>query len=297
MVLLEYKAHSFGKAIAYVARIGKPHALCKSRCQRPAAVALHRTNMTQYDEIRIAGGDTATPLSLAKRLRLIEEVCDLPNVKFLDCGCGAGEYVFALREKYGTDAWGIEFLEDKVAKAKENPRYALCVKQGDLEGLDEPDATYDVGLLNEVLEHVPNESQALAEVYRVLKPGGRVIVFSPNRFFPFETHGVHLRGKGTKISPGFPLIPYLPLPVGKIFFDYWARNYWPHQLQGMVRAAGFTICRLDYFWQTFENISGRQPYLVRKFKGMFRSVAATCEKTPLIRRMGVSQVIVGLKAS
>ena len=110
-----------------------------------------------------------------------------------------------------------------------------------------------------------------------------MIVFSPNRLFPFETHGVHLRGKGTKISPAFPLIPYLPLPVGKLFFDYWARNYWPHQLRSMVRTAGFSIARLDFFWQTFENISGSQPYLIKKFKGMFRSVAATCEKMPLVR--------------
>jgi cyclopropane fatty-acyl-phospholipid synthase-like methyltransferase len=51
-------------------------------------------------------------------------------VRFLDCGCGAGEYVFALRDKYGTDAWGIEYLENKVRAAKANPAYGQYIKGG-----------------------------------------------------------------------------------------------------------------------------------------------------------------------
>ena len=76
--------------------------------------------MSGYQAITIAGGDTATPLSLTKRIQFISSVCDLSKVRFLDCGCGAGEYVFALREKYGTDAWGIEYLEDKFVERGES---------------------------------------------------------------------------------------------------------------------------------------------------------------------------------
>ena len=251
--------------------------------------------MSGYQAISIAGGDTATPLSLTKRIQFISGVCDLSKVRFLDCGCGAGEYVFTLREKYGTDAWGIEYLEDKVRAAKANPHYSDYVKWGNLEKLDDGNCVYDVALLNEVLEHVPNEGRALREVYRVLKPEGKVIVFSPNRWFPFETHGVRLRGTGRRVPPAVPFIPYVPLGVGQLFFDYWARNYWPHELRGLVREAGFTIERLGYIWQTFENISGSQPAWIQKSRPLFRAVASFCERTPGLRRFGVSQVIVGGK--
>jgi len=232
--------------------------------------------MSGYQAIAVAGGDTATPLSLTKRVQFISGVCNLSKVRFLDCGCGAGEYVFTLREKYGTDAWGIEYLENKVCAARANPGYGDYIKWGNLEQLDEADCGYDVALLNEVLEHVPNEGRALREVHRVLKPGGKLIVFSPNRWFPFETHGVRLRRTGRRIPPAVPFIPYVPLGVGKLFFDYWARNYWPRELRRLVREAGFTIETLGYIWQTFENISGSQPVWIQKSRPLFRAVAAVC---------------------
>lgn len=251
--------------------------------------------MANYSEIPISGGDTAMPISLTKRIRLISKVCDLSKSRFLDCGCGAGEYVFALRDEFGTDAWGVEYLEDKVAKAKGNDRHAARIQQGDIQRLDVPDSTFDVILLNEVLEHVPDDSLALKEAYRVLKPGGLAIVFSPNRLFPFETHGVHLRGNGCSLPPSVPFIPYLPLAFGTLFLRYWARNYWPGELRRLVRRAGFSIQSLNYFWQTFENISGKQPFLIKRFRNLFRKVAERCEGTPIVRQFGVSQVIVARK--
>jgi ubiquinone/menaquinone biosynthesis C-methylase UbiE len=214
----------------------------------------------------------------------------------LDCGCGAGEYVFALRETWGTDAWGIEYLEDKVRKAKAHRCHSSRVKQGDIQNLNEPDSSYDVVLLNEVLEHVPDEKAALREVHRVLRPAGLLVVFSPNRWFPFETHGVRLRGTNIKIPPYLPFVPYIPLALGNLIFDYWARNYWQHELRELVRQAGFGIWKREYFWQTFENISGRQPFIVSKLKPLFRSIATVCEGLPLINRFGVSQVIIARRS-
>jgi ubiquinone/menaquinone biosynthesis C-methylase UbiE len=251
--------------------------------------------VTCYQSIQIAGGDTATPINLRKRVGFLSGLCDLRSVRFLDCGCGAGEYVFALRDSFGTDAWGIEYSAEKVAKARRHPRHGARVKEGNIQQLTEPDSAYDVVLLNEVLEHVPDEAAALREASRVLKPGGLLIVFSPNRWFPFETHGVSLRGSGASVPPSVPFIPYIPLFIGRRLFAYWARNYWPHELRSLIRQAGFTICKLAYFWQTFENISGQQPVLVRKFKPWFRAMAAACEQAPILKRFGTSQVIAARK--
>jgi SAM-dependent methyltransferase len=250
-----------------------------------------------FDAIHVAGGDTATPLSLEKRLRFISQVCDLAKVRFLDCGCGAGEYVFALIEKFQADAWGIEYLPEKVAKAKAHPGLAHRISQGDIQRLELRTESFDAVLLNEVLEHIPDEGAALRQVHRVLRPQGILIVFAPNRWFPFEAHGVHLKGTHISIRPWVPFIPYVPLFFGHRVFDYWARNYWQSELRRRITDAGFRITRLHYFWQTFENISGSQPWLVRRFKPALRRAANICESKVFLRRFGVSQVIVGTKSA
>jgi SAM-dependent methyltransferase len=102
----------------------------------------------------------------------------------------------------------------------------------------------------------------LEEVYRILKPSGVLFIFSPNRWFPFETHGVQLKPSGRRVPHWIPLIPYIPLQCGKVFFDYWARNYWQGELGAMVKATGFSIIERTFVWLTFEDISGRQPWFI-----------------------------------
>lgn len=245
-----------------------------------------------YGKIEAAGGDTGQPLAMAKRLSLIAQHLEPGAQRFLDCGCGAGDYVRTLRADYRLDARGIEYDKTKVAKAQEDSELESRVTQGDLENLDLPDAFWDYAMLNEVLEHVPNESTALREVHRILKPGGTLFVFSPNRWFPFETHGVNWKGTQRRVPHWIPLIPYLPISFGSHFFDYWARNYWHRELAGLLTEAGFTISETAFIWQTFEGISGRQPRVLKAVKPILRSVADTLERLPGIRRFGVSQAIV-----
>jgi ubiquinone/menaquinone biosynthesis C-methylase UbiE len=254
-----------------------------------------RIRSVKKDEIDIAGGDTATPLNLAKRLRVVEPYL-FPTSVVLDAGCGEGDYVVALREIYGLTAYGIEFIEEKVeAFASARPE-SKWVRRGDLQALPYASETFDLVLLNEVLEHVPDESAALAEVRRVLKVGATLIVFSPNRLYPFESHGVYSRRSGAKIPPYVPFVPYVPVRIGRKVFRYWARNYWPGQLARLLRDAGFDPIRRTYVWQTFENISGSQPGLIRRFSRVLRAVASGLERTPLVKSFGISQVLVARKA-
>jgi ubiquinone/menaquinone biosynthesis C-methylase UbiE len=247
---------------------------------------------SSYLDIAPAGGDTATPLNLAKRLDVIERYAPIRGRRVLDCGCGAGDYVGALRRR-GAQAWGVEFSQDKLATA---PRSVVgCISAGDLHDIAFQDATVDVALLNEVLEHVPNDGRAVREVYRVLKPGGTLVIFSPNRRYPFETHGTYLKGSGRRVPHYVPLIPYVPLPLATKVIDFWARNYWPGELRRLVMSAGFRITATDYVWQTFEGISNHQPALIARTKGLLRVLSRWLEHMPLVRTLGVSQVIVACK--
>jgi hypothetical protein len=132
----------------------------------------------------------------------------------------------------------------------------------------------------------------LKEVRRVLKPGGLFIVFSPNRLYPFETHGVFLRRSGRRVPHYVPGVPYLPLPLGRLWFRYWARNYWPWELRGSIVRAGFELHSRAFVWQTFENISGRQPRGMRRMRTSLRAIANLLERVPGVRSLGVSQMIV-----
>jgi 2-polyprenyl-3-methyl-5-hydroxy-6-metoxy-1,4-benzoquinol methylase len=247
------------------------------------------------DAISVGGSDTGSELNLTKRVSLIGEWVDLPKSRVLDAGCGAGAFVDAMAQR-GADAHGIEYVEEKISERQARYPGDTKVQHGDVEALAFPDNDFDAVLLNEVLEHVPNDVKALAEVHRVTKPGGTLVIFSPNRFHPIETHGVYSRRTGEHLGQLRTLgVPYLPMSIGNRYLRYWSRNYWPSELMQMVRDAGFEIRYHGYVWQTFENISGSQPKWVGTMRVAMRRVAAVAERTPVARRLGVSQLIVATR--
>lgn len=240
--------------------------------------------------IEAAGGDTATPLNLRKRLACIAaNVPAVADCHFVDCGCGAGEYVASLAEA-GATAVGVEIEAAKLRRGV-GSRARRRLLRGDIQHLPLPSGAFDLALVNEVLEHVPDDRAALRDVFRVLRPGGRIVIFSPNRLYPFETHGVDLTSSGRRLSHATPFVPWIPIAVGRRFFHYWARNYWPWELRGLLRDAGFEIVETGYLWQTFENISGQQPRWMRPLRSLLRGVASTLERIPVLRAFGASQVL------
>ena len=246
------------------------------------------------DEIRIAGGDTATPLNLAKRVRLLDARLGLRGKRVLDAGCGAGEYVESFVAR-GADAIGFEYDAGKVAAYQAKHPGSMRVRAGLLTAIDAPSGSFDVAILNEVLEHTPDEAATLAELHRVLKPGGTLVVFAPNRLYPFETHGVVRRNSGCPLSPWTPGIPYVPLALGRRWWVYWARNYWPGELGRVVADARFRLVGRAWVGQTFENISGQQPPWVAGASPCLRRFVGLVEACPGLRCFCPSQVVFALK--
>lgn len=242
-----------------------------------------------------AGGDTATPRNLARRMAWIERCAGaLRGRRVLDAGCGAGDYSRALAAR-GAAVWGVEIDRDKLAKSRVAAGAHGRLVCGDLERAPFAQASFDLVLYNEVLEHVPDDAAALRESFRLLRPGGVLVVFAPNRLFPFETHGVHALRSGRRISHTLPGIPWLPLALGRRMFRAWARNYWPWQLARLLRDSGFAVSRRGFAWPTFENISGRQPRWMQPLASALRAVATGCERVPGLRAFGSSQLLVAVK--
>ena len=95
------------------------------------------------------------------------------------CGCGYGTHYLAMN---GTkQAVGIDISPEAIEYARQH--YAvpnLNYKVMDVTSVDFPDETFDVTVCLEVFEHVPDHKKLLTEAWRVLKPGGHIIVSTPN---------------------------------------------------------------------------------------------------------------------
>ena len=96
--------------------------------------------------------------------------------RLLDVGCGSGKAVRRLRE-LGWDARGLELDPVAVEAAQAG---GLPVDQGDLSTAGLPEAAFDVVTLSHVVEHVHDPLGLLRECRRVLRPGGRIVVVTPN---------------------------------------------------------------------------------------------------------------------
>ena len=116
-------------------------------------------------------------------------------------------YVKAL-QPYAQTVAGIDIETEHLAiAARQRARGRSCALAA-CEALPYPADQFDLVLSHEVLEHVHDDRLAAAEMVRVLKPGGRAVIFVPNRLYPFETHGHYWRGDYH--FGNTPLINYLP---------------------------------------------------------------------------------------
>lgn len=111
--------------------------------------------------------------------------------RLLDIGCGSGDWLRLMKAR----GWCVEGVDlDEAAVANANSR-GLSVQCGTVHDLNCPDAHFDAVTLNQVIEHVPDPVAVLAECRRILKPGGHLILYTPNsRSLGHRVFGRHWRG-------------------------------------------------------------------------------------------------------
>ena len=196
--------------------------------------------------------------------------------RILEDGCGVGQYLTRLAAG-ARQAVGLEIEFERGLEALGKAGQVVC---GVGERLPFANGYFDLVLSHEVIEHVQDDRQALAEMVRVLRPGGRLVLFCPNRGYPFETHGIYWRGKYH--FGNIPLVNWLPRK--------WRDRLAPHvevYSRGDL-AARFSGLSVRYVQRTvifgaYDNIIARRPALGK----VLRAVLLTLERTPL-RGLGLS---------
>jgi SAM-dependent methyltransferase len=208
--------------------------------------------------------------------------------RLLENGCGVGMYVEHLTTLGGT-VYGLEFdFERAAAAAKNSPRIlnAAC------EFLPLPASTFDLILSHEVIEHVQDDRAAIREMVRVLrspdpasgKPGGRIVLFCPNRGYPFETHGIYWKGKyyfGNKL-----FVNYLPR-VWRNKLAPHVRIYSTRDLEKLFEGLPVKFVERTIIFGAYDNIIVR----FGAFGKVLRSILQFLEKTPL-KIFGLSHFLV-----
>lgn len=114
-----------------------------------------------------------------------------PGARLLEVGCGSGATLKGMAD-LGWRAEGVDFDASTVRNARSK---GLTVRHGDLIGQNYEGGTFDAIVMSHVIEHVPDPLQLLQESYRILKPGGALVVLTPNTgSFGHWMYGENWRG-------------------------------------------------------------------------------------------------------
>ena len=106
-----------------------------------------------------------------------------PDTLVLDAGCRHAVQACELHGRFGCRVVGVDLVEDNLREARRNIAErgmgdAVEVSRADLHDLMFPDATFDLFWCRDVLSHMEDLPRALASIARVLKPGGRGVIYA-----------------------------------------------------------------------------------------------------------------------
>ena len=191
-------------------------------------------------------------------------------------GCGVGTYLARLAPDADLPI-GLDIEFPRVVDSQAFTPNVIC---GAGEYLPLAGGSADLVFSHEVLEHVQDDQLAIQEMVRVLKPGGRIVLFCPNRGYPFETHGIYWHGKyhfGNKL-----FVNYLPCSLRDKLAPH-VEIYTRADLDRRFAGLPVRVVSRRTVFGAYDNIIKRSP----AFGKLLRVILQWLEKTPL-QRLGLS---------
>jgi 2-polyprenyl-3-methyl-5-hydroxy-6-metoxy-1,4-benzoquinol methylase len=143
---------------------------------------------------------------------------DLRGLLVLDAGCGVGGVTRTLVAK-GARVVALDIGPQLAATTRR--RHGCDAVVGSLTALCFPSDIFDVVVSSEAIEHTPDPTASVLELYRVLKPGGHLVVSTPNRLWQWPVQAASALG----------LRPY----------DGFENFLWPSALRGALERAGAQV--------------------------------------------------------
>jgi SAM-dependent methyltransferase len=240
---------------------------------------------TQWDPNKAARCGEPSYVWRAGQDRRLQMILDAAGERIrgevLENGCGIGMYVKRLAPYAGR----VTGLEYDFARAAEARRLANRLANAEIlcaagENLPFPSGSFDLILSHEVLEHVRDDWLVVREMVRVLRPGGRMVLFVPNRGYPFETHGIYWRGHYH--FGNIPLVNYLPRRWRDRLAPH-VRIYTYHDLLPLFDGLPVRFIRRTVIFGAYDNVIARRPSVGK----ILRAILQGMERTPL-RILGLS---------
>lgn len=150
---------------------------------RPAATELSRIYPPNYHAFNFSPEHFGLVYRIRRRLearRLLGWCRGLgADARILDVGCGDGFHLRLLRD-FGNPGWSLEGVDAHPDAVEAGRTAGLTIHHGEVERLDLPTDHYDLVLLIQTIEHLPDPLGILRAIRRLLRPGGRVVVVTDN---------------------------------------------------------------------------------------------------------------------
>ncbi len=228
--------------------------------------------------------------AITKRTSQVLKYLSLQDKALLDIGCGNGLYTLRFAERARL-AIGLDIADEPLSEAKRNRVIGGWVEfvRASAESLPFRDWAFDVVLAIETLEHIENQDSVVKEATRVLKDGGYLVIYVPNKLYPFETHGVRL---GRRIFSGFrgsiPLLSWCPQILRKRFER--ARIYSRKGIVELIQKNGLAVKEVDYMYPPLDRLNGRFA------KAFLRRFLSALQGNRFLKKFGMSIFVLAQKA-
>jgi SAM-dependent methyltransferase len=132
---------------------------------------------------RRAAAFTGQTTNFDARIPLVAAVVEAQPRRELEVGCGWGELAEWVARETEAEVVALDLSPRMVELARER---GVNAQLGDVQELPFADAEFDVAIAAWMLYHVPDLDRGIAELARVLRPGGRLVVATNSRFHLFE---------------------------------------------------------------------------------------------------------------
>ena len=233
----------------------------------PLATVRARGELLEYraSDLRFTSEEATSYLNDSMGLAV-----DQAGIDVLDCGAGDAFFSGQLQSAIDTASitcWDASYEDGMVAQLAR--RYSgLAFTR------TRPERTFDLILMLDVIEHVDDDRRTAHEMVRVTRPGGSIVVFAPNRLYPFETHGAYVGGR--YVFGNIPLINWLPDPLRDRLAPH-VRAYTGRGLERLFAGEPVRLVTHRCIYPGFDNLSARYPMLGR----ILRRALYVAETTPL----------------